>query len=112
LTTLCPISASFFVFQIQHTADLGALSTYFNIGWDIVRFWEGRFKCQLLLGEGAVITTMVYVDLNPIRAGLAEKLEESEFTSIQDRLLALNAKEKINLISSLEKKSEKKAEKN
>ena len=50
------------------------------------RFWEGRLKCQRLENEGAVLTCMAYVDLNPVRAGLAKVPEASEFTSIFDRI--------------------------
>ncbi|MCP4390792.1 MAG: transposase [Gammaproteobacteria bacterium] len=50
------------------------------------KFWECRFTSQALKTEEALLSCMAYVDLNPIRAGMAQSLEGSEYTSIQERI--------------------------
>jgi hypothetical protein len=57
------------------------------------RFWEGRFRSQVLLDETAVLSAMTYVDLNPIRASMTAQLEGSLHTSIVQRIRALEAEQ-------------------
>lgn len=40
----------------------------------------------VLLDEQALLACMMYVDLNPIRAGIADSLQGSDYTSIQERI--------------------------
>jgi len=54
-------------------------------------FWQSRFTSQALLDEAAVMTAMACVDLNSIRAGIAETPETSDYTSVQQRIAAWRA---------------------
>ncbi len=49
-------------------------------------FFEGRYKATVLLDEASVLACAAYVDLNPIRAALAQTPEEGEFTGAKDRI--------------------------
>ena len=49
-------------------------------------FFEARFDSKSLDSFESLITCMAYVDLNPIRAGMATTPENSDYTSIQERI--------------------------
>ena len=53
------------------------------------KFFQGRFRAVRILDEESLLACAAYVDLNPIRAAMAETLETSEFTSVQRRIEAL-----------------------
>ncbi len=51
------------------------------------RFWADRFKSVYLADKQAVLDCMLYVELNPVRAGLVERPEEWKGSSLAVREL-------------------------
>jgi REP element-mobilizing transposase RayT len=49
-------------------------------------FWEARYKSIAILDEEALLTTLTYVDLNPLAAGMAKTPESSPYTSAKARV--------------------------
>ena len=47
--------------------------------------WEGRYHDVALIDAGGVLAALVYVDLNPLRAGLVEDPADSLFCSARHR---------------------------
>jgi len=56
---------------------------------EVGKFWQSRYRAVRLLDEESVLACAAYVDLNPIRAALAQTLETSDFTSVQRRIESL-----------------------
>lgn len=55
-------------------------------------FWADRFKSKPLLDDAAVLACSMYIDLNPIRAGVADRPEQSKYTSAYDRIRGMLAR--------------------
>ncbi|HBJ35836.1 MAG TPA: hypothetical protein DDZ51_14030 [Planctomycetaceae bacterium] len=56
---------------------------------ELGKFWQSRYRAVRLLDEESLLACAAYVDLNPIRAAIAETLETSDFTSVQRRIQAM-----------------------
>ena len=66
-------------------------------------FWAERFKSILLASSESVILCQTYIDLNPIRAQMADKPENSKYTSAYQRIQAKEAAEKMAVIQEYKK---------
>lgn len=49
-------------------------------------FWDGRFRSIRVLDEHAFLGTCLYIDLNPLRAGLVKRVEDSKHASVCYRI--------------------------
>ncbi len=49
-------------------------------------FWQSRFKSIAILDLEALLAICVYIDLNPVAAGIAPTPEESPHTSVRQRI--------------------------
>jgi len=49
-------------------------------------FFAGRYKSIAILDEEAILSVCAYIDLNPLAAGLADTPEESQHTSVKQRI--------------------------
>jgi len=68
------------------------LARWYNSSFDRRgKFWADRFKSTYLHGPRAVLDCMLYVELNPVRAGLVERPEEWAGSSIYYRELGKGA---------------------
>ncbi|MBS0266347.1 MAG: hypothetical protein JSS02_30735, partial [Planctomycetes bacterium] len=73
------------------------------------KFFQARFKAVRLLDEQALLactwSRRAGIDLNPIRATLAETLESSEFTSVQRRIQTLQQSQASTLSASAQQQA-------
>jgi REP element-mobilizing transposase RayT len=62
---------------------------------EVGKFWQARYRAVRLLDETAILACAAYVDLNPIRAAMAQTIEASDFTSAQKRAAGLRREHSV-----------------
>lgn len=68
-------------------------------------FWEARYKSIAVLDEEALLATCVYIDLNPVAAGVASVPEKSRYTSVKQRVAHVAEKGKLDALKAARKGS-------
>ncbi|OUT59451.1 MAG: hypothetical protein CBB71_10150 [Rhodopirellula sp. TMED11] len=82
------------------SAMMGRLNQYIatRINWEQGtdgHLWGDRYHSVRLEDEAAVMAATMYVDLNPVRAGLATVVENAQFSGGQRRLLAYSIERNV-----------------
>ena len=68
-------------------------------------FWAARYKSIAILDDEALLACSVYVDLNPLAAGIAQTPESSEHTSVRQRVRHVRNKGKLDCLAAARKGS-------
>ncbi len=68
-------------------------------------FWEGRYKSIAILDEESLLATCVYIDLNPVAAGISKVPETSPHTSLRQRVIHAKANGKLDSLKEAAKGS-------
>jgi putative transposase len=71
-------------FSVTHmTQDLGRKYVrYINHNYRRTGIlWEGRYKASLVDSEACLITCMLYIEMNPVRAGMGDSPSECRWSS-------------------------------
>ena len=66
--------------------------------------WEERFGAHELVDESELMTSMVYVDVNQIKAGMAQTLESSRHSAIAQRIAEVRQREAAEGVKKFAKK--------
>jgi len=66
---------------------------------EVGKFWQARYRAVRLLDETAILACAAYVDLKSIRAAMAQAIETSEYTSAQQRAIALQTEANVQTTS-------------
>ena len=67
--------------KIMHAVNT-SYAMYFNAKYDHVgHVWQGRFHSSIIDSENYLLEVMRYMDMNPVRAGIAKRPEQYDWTS-------------------------------
>ena len=70
--------------------------TYFNKKHSKVgHLWQGRFKSKIITKDKYLLDCAYYIETNPLRANLVERIGEYKWSSYQERIFSQNVNIKL-----------------